>query len=265
MQAKSRGLAWLIAATATVVAALLAIAIISLLPLKKIVPYTILVDKNTGFVETLKPLDANSLEPDIALTQSFLVQYVIARESFDINSLQTDFRKVRLWTAGDERAKYVSSMQATSAESPLSTYSRSTIVKVFIKSISPLGGNASLVRFDTQSIYSGGSSPPARSWAAVIKHQYNSLPMSQDDRFINPLGFQVISYSKNEEVLPKISLPTNKNISKTNYGGKEQTNGVSDLSSKENSFPDPNLMGAPNNTLNYPKGAPISSPNGARQ
>ena len=37
-------------------------------------------------VQALKPLQAAEIMPDKALTQSFLVQYVIARESFDINA-----------------------------------------------------------------------------------------------------------------------------------------------------------------------------------
>ena len=79
----SRRVAWMVAAGFAVVAVLEAVAIAALFPLKTVVPYTLLVDRHTGFVEALQPLDAAKIAPDTALTQSFLVQYVIAREGFE--------------------------------------------------------------------------------------------------------------------------------------------------------------------------------------
>ncbi len=53
-----------------------------------------MVDRQTGFVQALKPLDTQLVSGDKALTQSFLVQYVIAREGYDRSTLQADYRKV---------------------------------------------------------------------------------------------------------------------------------------------------------------------------
>ena len=78
------------------VAVLLAIALVVLMPLKTVEPYTLLVDRQTGFVQALKPLDPERISGDAALTQSFLVQYVIARESFDIDTLQDELPQGRL-------------------------------------------------------------------------------------------------------------------------------------------------------------------------
>ena len=66
-----------------------------LMPLKTVEPYTLLVDRQTGFVQALRPIDAERIAADRALTQSFLVQYVIARESFDIDSLQDELPQGR--------------------------------------------------------------------------------------------------------------------------------------------------------------------------
>ena len=57
-----------------------AAALMLLMPLKTAVPYTLLVDRTTGFVQALKPLDPNAVTPDQALVQSMLAQYVMARE-----------------------------------------------------------------------------------------------------------------------------------------------------------------------------------------
>ncbi len=153
----SRRTAWIVAAAAGTIAVCEAIALIVLMPLKTVEPYTLLVDRHTGFVEALKPLDANRIAPDKALTQSFLVQYVIARESFDIAALQSNYRKATLWSADPAKADYVTSVQVSNPASPLARYPRSTIVvSTRVKSMSPLGGNSALVRFDTQRVDAGG-------------------------------------------------------------------------------------------------------------
>jgi len=199
----SRRTAWLVAAAAGTIAVCEAIALIVLTPLKTVEPYTLLVDRHTGFVEALKPLDANRIAPDKALTQSFLVQYVIARESFDIAALQSNYRKATVWSADPAKAEYVASVQVSNPASPLARYPRSTIVSARVKSVSPLGGNAALVRFDTQRQDAGGRALPTQSWVAIIRYRFSGEPMTREDRFVNPLGFQVTGYRRDaEEVTP---------------------------------------------------------------
>lgn len=198
----SRKVAWIVASAAAAIAVCEAFALLALAPLKTVVPYTLLVDRHTGFVEALKPLDANTIAPDKALTQSFLVQYVIARESFDYDALQSNYRKTVLWSADPARADYVSSVQYSNPGSPLARFPHTTVVETRVKSISPLGTGAALVRFDTQRRDAGAQVQPPRSWVAVIRYRFSGEPMTREDRFVNPLGFQVIRYRRDAEVLP---------------------------------------------------------------
>ena len=43
---------------------------------------------------------------------------------------------------------------------------------------------------------------PPRAWVAVIRYRYSGEPMSAEDRFVNPLGFQVLRYRRDAEALP---------------------------------------------------------------
>lgn len=205
--ARSRTIAWRVAAGACLVAALEAVALVALAPLKTVVPYTLLVDRHTGYVEALKPLERRAVSPDTALTRSFLAQYVIAREGFAIESVQSDYRKVALWSAGEARAQYIASMQASNPASPLAAYPRSTIVQVTIKSVSSLSPDTALVRFDTERD-DRGQATQTRAWAAVIRFAYTGEPMSVADRLLNPLGFKVLRYSRSEEALPEPAAAT---------------------------------------------------------
>jgi len=198
----SRRTAWIVAGVASAIALLEAAALIALTPLKTVEPYTLLVDRQTGFVQALKPLDAQRITPDSALTQSFLVQYVIARESFDATSLQTSYRKVSLWSEGDARNAYVAGMQASNPDSPLVRLPRSSVIETRVKSVSPLGKNAAMVRFETIRRDANGAVQPANAWVAVIRYRYSGEPLQLEDRFVNPLGFEVTRYQRNAEALP---------------------------------------------------------------
>jgi hypothetical protein len=44
---------------------------------------------------------------------------VIAREGFDISTVQGQFKKVALWSSGNAKNRYVTMMQAGNPDSPL--------------------------------------------------------------------------------------------------------------------------------------------------
>ncbi len=203
--ARSRRTAWIVAAVLGGIALLEALALILLVPMKTVVPYTLLVDRQTGYVEALKPLEQKTIAPDAALVRSFLVQYVIARESFDVDSLKDSYQKVALWSADSARSRYVADTQASNPLSALATLPRRAIVEVQVRSVSSLGPDSSLVRFTTMRTDSGAQAGQAQYWASVIKYRFSGADMRAEDRFINPLGFQVVRYRRDAEMLQEVS------------------------------------------------------------
>ena len=201
--AAARRTAWIVAAVAGAIALLEAIALVFLIPLKTVVPYTLLVDRQTGYVEAIKPLERATIAPDAALVRSFLVQYVIAREGFDIDQLNDSYRKVALWSAGEARSRYLAEMQASNPLSPLAALPRRAVVQVQVRSVSSLSAETSMVRFTTARTDPGAQAQAPQYWAAVIKYRFSGAAMSAEDRMINPLGFQVVRYRKDAEALPE--------------------------------------------------------------
>jgi type IV secretion system protein VirB8 len=199
---RSRSTAWTIAIIAVGVAALEAIALAMLAPLKTIEHHTILVDRQTGYTQVLNGDGVDRITADQALTQSLLAQYVVARESFDIATVAADYRKVALWSADRARSTYVASMQAANPESPFATLPRTSILATHIRSVSKLGPEIALIRFETERLDRGQAHEPGQSWAAVIHYRFVAAPMSLDDRLVNPLGFQVTRYRRDQEAPP---------------------------------------------------------------
>ena len=200
---RSNRRAWIVAIIAALIALIEAVALVFLIPLKEIEPYTLLVDRQTGNVEALAPLDAQVVSPDTALTRSHLVQYVIARENFSSESLQDDFRKVSLWSDAGVARQFASAMDASNPASPLAYLPRGATIRTEVKSVSPLGEGRSMVRFATTRQDAGLAEQQTQHWVAVIGFQFSSAEMSEADRYINPLGFQVTSYRRNAETLPE--------------------------------------------------------------
>lgn len=201
---RSRRIAWIVAGVASAIALLLAIAIVVMLPLKEVEPYTILVDRQTGNVERLAPMDEQLVTPDAALTRSMLAQYVTARESFDAADVQEDYRKVGLWSAGDARQRYANLMQASNPASPLAFLPPGGRIETDITSVSSLAAGRSLVRFSTVRSDPGAAEQERQYWAAVIDYEFSGAAMSEDDRLLNPLGFQVTRYRRDAETLPEV-------------------------------------------------------------
>lgn len=204
----SRRIAWWVAAGAVAVALGQAVALVVLTPLKTVEPYTLLVDRSTGYVQALDPLDPAKVTPDRALTQSMLVQYVIARESFDRATVQSDYRKVGLWSAERARQTYLDLMRATNVDSPLVRYPRNAVIETRVKSVSPIGENSAMVRFDTVRRDGDAVATAPQPWVAIVRYRYSGEPMATGDRYLNPLGFQVIEYRRDPENLtPESPMP----------------------------------------------------------
>lgn len=194
----SRRAAWIVAGAAVAVAVLEAVALAALAPLKTVAPYTITVDRQTGYMEMAQGLKPGALSQDMAVTQAFVAQYVMARETFDANDLQANYRKVTAWSQGPARAQYIQAMQPQNPQSPTNVYPPATVVRTIVKSISLLSRTSALVRFETER-QDGGIIGERRPYAAVVGFRYTGAPMRMEDRLLNPLGFQVTSYRRDAE------------------------------------------------------------------
>jgi len=200
---RSSRLAWLIGGIAIAIAIFEAVALALLTPLKTVVPYTILVDRHTGHVEVLEGTRLGQVTANEALTQSLLAQYVTAREGFDIALVKADFRKVALWSGEPVRGRYLALMQPSNPAGPLQQLPRTSVINVEVKSISPIAPETALVRFDTERRDQGQIDGVRQSFVSIIRYRFSQAPMSLEDRLVNPLGFQVIQYRRDQEALPE--------------------------------------------------------------
>lgn len=192
----------LIAAIALSVVLAQTIALISLIPLKKVEPYVIQIDNKSGITNVLKPLKdekEKSLTENEAVTKSFIVKYMVARETYDPQDLNNHYDLVRLMSSSEEGKKFDDWVSNLNPNSPVERYKNTTTRTVKINSVSFLNNKTAQVRLMTTE--NQKNEHREDYWVAILTFRYVNSPMNETDRFNNPLGFQILSYRLDQEVI----------------------------------------------------------------
>lgn len=206
---RSEKRAWTVATVAVVIVLIMLGGFIYILPLKKEVPYLILADAYTGqaTVATLRGdfTSKNSITASEAVNRANIAQYITARESFDVAMMTLrDWELVHVMSSPDVRAGYSATHARTNPESPFKLYGKDKAVRVKILSMQldrrGQGENArtsATVRFQ-RVLYDkrSGDTKPLDSKIARLEFTYKpNLEMNEKQRYNNPLGFQVVEYT----------------------------------------------------------------------
>jgi type IV secretion system protein VirB8 len=204
---KSRTTAWIIASVAVGIAAIQGVALVVLIPLKQTVPYTITVDRETGYVQTTRGVNLGTLSESQAVAQSFVVQYVLARETFDTTDFRELYRKTLAWSQGPAEAEYLRDWSESNPNGIRSRVSPNTRIQVIVKSVTILTPKTAMIRFDTERSDAGGQPGMRQPWVASVSYSFSGKPISEQDRYLNPLGFQISNYRRDAETPQPIALP----------------------------------------------------------
>ena len=204
---RSQRTAWIVAGIAVGIAAIQAVALVVLVPLKQTMPYTITVDRETGYVQTARGINLGTLSETEAVAQSFVVQYVLARETFDAADYREQYRKTLAWSQGAAETEYLRDWDKTNPNGIQSRVSPNTRIQVTVKSVSILGPRSALIRFDTERSEGGGGPGMRQPWVASVVYSFSNKPINEQDRYLNPLGFQISSYRRDAETTQPVPMP----------------------------------------------------------
>lgn len=197
LQSKTR--AWLVAFFCMGITTLSLLTLVLLLPLKTFAPYVVTVDKSTGYVEVTKGLYDANLTPDDAVTESNLVRYISTRESYNPSVLRENYDLVSLMSAGMALKEFQQLWDGKNPDNPSVKMGKQASVDIEIKSVAFLNEKTAAVRFRRK--YRESDQVKTSDWNAVVDFQYVRKSMKMEDRFQNPLGFQITSYRVNPEAI----------------------------------------------------------------
>lgn len=186
------------------VAGILSFSVAQLFPLVRTEVVPLIVDKNTGYMETVTTLekDRTNVAEMQAVRAAFVGNYVIRRETYDPRYLSDNFDMIALWSEPGSKAfeDYEQLMNPSNPRGPVKMLGSTGEIRPEILSVNPLNANTMNVRFETRERQRGGE--VVNRWSATVRYKQINLQASNRVRLYNPLGFVVTEYVKVPENMP---------------------------------------------------------------
>jgi type IV secretion system protein VirB8 len=193
-----------IAAAGWVCAVANAVALMTLMPLKRVDPFVVRVDNSTGIVDVVPAYDGRAT-PQEAVTRYFLTHYVATCERFNFATAESDYEECGAFHSPARNQIWYSKWTATNPASPLNVHKDGSTVSVQVVSVSffkRANGVADLaqVRYLKALRQGAGSEEAFTHWVATVQYSYAEPSKDPRSRRWNPLGFKVVEFTTEPEV-----------------------------------------------------------------
>ena len=167
-------------------------------------PPIIAIDKTTGNTEIISAGDDVSKNYSEMLAMFFCNQYVIARETYQYTSLQTDYDRILAWSSDDMGRVYSKIFEGDNARDKRLGPTTEERIKV-ISVVPPAEStNKMVVRYEKTTRRNGADiAEPPQPFIATLAFEFKpSARGVAKDLIANPLGFKVTSYRSDSELVP---------------------------------------------------------------
>ncbi len=163
---------------------------------KRFDPFVIQIDDTTGMAKIVNPINSKILNGNEALAQYFIKKYVVARETYNPVDFTTLAKKtVRLLSANSIYWEYRGYLKNEEVN-PAIKYGQKNTTFLVVKSWSKLNDNKYILRFSTNET---AQARRVFNKIAVVEFKYIPMELTEKDKDINPLGFQVTGYRVDDD------------------------------------------------------------------
>lgn len=205
MQRRSARIGWWVAGAGWICAMTVAIALMLLTPLKRVEPFLIRVDRTTGVVDVV-PIYTGRETLSESVTRYFLTHYISICERFNYATAESDYKECGAFQTPKENAAWYARWNPTNPHSPLNVHKDGSTVDVEVEAVSffkRANGVTNLAQVRYLTIEHEGSGAGARyeHWISTIEYAYAPPSVDHGVRLLNPLGFKVVSMTREPEVL----------------------------------------------------------------
>jgi type IV secretion system protein VirB8 len=178
----------------TLIASIATIAII--VNAREFDPFVIQIDDTTGAAKIVNPTSSEALDANESLAQYFIKKYVTARETYNPVDFDTSARQtIRLLSTSTIFWNYTSYIKNKDVD-PTIIYGQKNTTYLTIKSWSKLDKYKYMVRFAIQETT---NDKKTFNKLAVIDFGYVPMNLTELERDINPIGFQVKGYRVDDD------------------------------------------------------------------
>jgi len=177
------------------------------IPIVTVEPFVIQVEPRSGVTQVVRAATAAELTAKESINNFFIVRYIKSREGFDA-AIRQKFEIVRL--SSDPQAVFRQYAWEVNQNNPESFIARSgakgrRIVK--IKSMSRLDKQPSCadvvcqIQARVRIIENIKGIQTQYDRVILMEYTYTTLNLAVEERYLNPIGFRVLSYQVDNEVL----------------------------------------------------------------
>jgi len=203
MQRRSARVAWVFAGTGWACAVIVALALMLLMPLKRVEPFVIRVDNATGLVDVV-PVYAGTEPMPEAVTRYFLDHYVTVCERFNFATAESDYAECGAFHSAQRNQAWYAKWNKTNPASPLNLYKDGTTIRAQVTSVSfftRADGVTDLaqVRYVKGQRQAGSAEEAHTYWIASIRYTYATPSTDPQVRRWNPLGFKIVDFRPEPE------------------------------------------------------------------
>ena len=211
---RSARAAWMTAAAGWLCAVAGAITMAAMMPLKRIDPFVIRVDNTTGVVDVV-PVYAGSSTMDEAVTRYFLTHYLNVCERFNFGTAESDYEECGAFHSPQRNQAWYAMWTATNPASPLNVHKDGSSVRVQVTSVSFFTRASGLsdlaqVRYLKAAQQGPGAEESVTHWLATVEYAYGEPAKEPRTRRWNPLGFKVLDFRTEPEVIAERTSGTGK-------------------------------------------------------
>jgi type IV secretion system protein VirB8 len=186
-----------------------ALALSLLMPLKRVDPFLVRVDSSTGVVDVV-PVLTGVATPEEAVTRYFITHYLTVCERFNFSTAESDYEECGAFHSAQRNQVWYASWTATNPLSPLNVHKDGSSVRVQVNAVSFFSRASGLsdlaqVRYLKAARPAGGAAESVTHWVATIQYAYGEPAKDPKTRRWNPLGFKVVDFRSEPEVLSEQS------------------------------------------------------------
>lgn len=220
---RSERWAWQVAGCAGLTTVIALIALVSILPLKRVVPYVYAIDRQTGELTVMDAANQRQIvsNQDL-LDKHFANAYVIARDSYDWKLLQSDYNDTIAFSSPQVAREYAGRFDGPKAiDKVWAAHVERRVTVTSIQLAPDAVSHKAVVRYTVQQRdLPSNTLAPLEHYIATIAYEYHPDRTGKEQDLIrNPLGFTVSGFRADPEI---------GGVAGTSAGGEEpaQTQGV---------------------------------------
>ncbi|GAC1302595.1 MAG: virB8 family protein [Steroidobacteraceae bacterium] len=197
--------AWWVAGAGWVCAIASASSVMVMMPLKQVEPFVVRVDNSTGIVDVVPVYAPSTSSPDQAVTRYFLTHYLTTCERFNFATAESDYEECGAFHSAQRNQTWYAQWTVSNPASPLNVFRDGSTVRVQVQAVtffSRASGLSDLaqVRYVKAMRQSGGEEKYTH-WVATVQYLYGNPAKDAKTRRWNPLGFKVIDFKSEPEVI----------------------------------------------------------------